>query len=493
MKLDKTLLFFAALTSICFSSTAWADGDEVLAESFRETIAGGGVSTAGVGFAGRSRIPILSQDIVINDVPANATVLHAFLYWAVQGGEDDALKMNGVEVTGTRIGKARASCSAGNETNSYRADVTQMVAGNGSYTITALLSAAMTPGDANGVSLMVIYQDQTATHTTQIIVHDGARSAKAGEVTSSLFDFLDVQVAPTRSTFGLMVGDGEDKPDGPLTFMGNTIATNAFFGAAGPMWDDLQFDVNGLILPGTTQAKWSQSSVQDCLAFTTAWLAIEQPAADRDGDGVVDPVDNCPDIANSDQKDGDQDGVGDVCNDVDNDGVFDVLDNCIKVPNPDQSDADQDQIGDACDDDLDNDGIIDELDNCPLTANPDQVDTEGDGLGDICDPDDDNDDVLDELDNCPLTANSDQIDEDDDGFGPACDEDGDTPDEVIIDEPIDETPDPTDNPIDEEEPLTFDLNGGCSTADQNSRPSLWFLMIGLFALGRRSGFGSRKR
>lgn len=37
------------------------------------------------------------------------------------------------------------------------------------------------------------------------------------------------------------------------------------------------------------------------------------PAADADGDGVLDPTDNCPSLANPDQADHDGDGVGDPC------------------------------------------------------------------------------------------------------------------------------------------------------------------------------------
>jgi Thrombospondin type 3 repeat len=34
---------------------------------------------------------------------------------------------------------------------------------------------------------------------------------------------------------------------------------------------------------------------------------------DTDGDGILDPADNCPATPNPDQSDKDQDGVGDAC------------------------------------------------------------------------------------------------------------------------------------------------------------------------------------
>ena len=123
---------------------------------------------------------------------------------------------------------------------------------------------------------------------------------------------------------------------------------------------------------------------------------------DTDGDGVVDALDNCPAVANANQADADQDGIGDACEtvtpptdpDADGDGVPDADDNCPTIANPTQADSDGDGIGDACDTDApdpetdsDGDGVPDVEDNCPTVANPTQADADGDGRGDACDID----------------------------------------------------------------------------------------------------------
>ena len=71
---------------------------------------------------------------------------------------------------------------------------------------------------------------------------------------------------------------------------------------------------------------------------------------------------------------------------MENDGdvVLDTIDSCPIIDNTDQLDTDEDGIGDVCDTDDDDDGVEDSLDNCPLIANPDQADWNNNGIGDAC-------------------------------------------------------------------------------------------------------------
>jgi hypothetical protein len=163
----------------------------------------------------------------------------------------------------------------------------------------------------------------------------------------------------------------------------------------------------------------------------TAGPPANQPT-DHDGDGFLNRGDNCPIVANPDQRDTDGDDIGDACDpnpqtpdgaeivcikagtitsggdpnvaytgcltelpslDNDNDGVNNSEDLCPGTPldeRPvDSNGCSQHQV------DGDLDGICDPgktsslcsgSDNCPAKPNPSQTDSDGDGVGDACDP-----------------------------------------------------------------------------------------------------------
>jgi len=111
---------------------------------------------------------------------------------------------------------------------------------------------------------------------------------------------------------------------------------------------------------------------------------VPNDQADNDGDGFGNACDNCIDVENPTQRDVDQDGEGDECDDdMDDDSILNEQDNCPYVANEDQKDS-EDLDGDGS---PDGDGVGDACDNCPSTFNPDQADHDIDGLGTACDSD----------------------------------------------------------------------------------------------------------
>ncbi len=139
---------------------------------------------------------------------------------------------------------------------------------------------------------------------------------------------------------------------------------------------------------------------------------------DIDGDGIDNTVDTCPTVSNaSDQSvdPGTRCNSSSLAEDWDADGFTNNVDNCPNSDdlteedpnggtrphhcngsvghalcyNPDQRDQDNDSIGDVCDEeDLDDDNVFNALDNCATVYNPAdpafqvQTDSDGDAFGD---------------------------------------------------------------------------------------------------------------
>lgn len=79
------------------------------------------------------------------------------------------------------------------------------------------------------------------------------------------------------------------------------------------------------------------AKMRSVLSLALLAVPISLFGCDTDMDGIFDPADNCPMVANFNQLDSDLDGFGDAC------------DNCPNNANIDQEDVDQDGAGAACD------------------------------------------------------------------------------------------------------------------------------------------------
>ncbi len=176
-----------------------------------------------------------------------------------------------------------------------------------------------------------------------------------------------------------------------------------------------------------------------------SWMQV--PPSDRDGDGILNDDDQCPDDPEDFDDFEDENGCPDPDNDSDH--ILDDPDECPNVPEDQDGFEDEDGCPDP---DNDSDHILDESDECP--NEPEDIDQFEDEDG-CPDPDNDEDGILDDPDQCPNEPEDMNGVQDEDGC-PEVDSDGDG----LLD-PVDECP---------QEPEDFDQfedENGCPDPDND--------------------------
>jgi outer membrane protein OmpA-like peptidoglycan-associated protein len=244
-------------------------------------------------------------------------------------------------------------------------------------------------------------------------INGGIRFRTGGDATfRDPFTNDFVRVAKTEATYGvgLSYAMSRQRVDFVTELYGSLPLTDAEKGkpveALGAF--KLYLARNSYFHIGAGAGLNDQYGAPDFRAFVG--FIFEPRIGDRDGDGVKDSVDKCPD--ESEDLDGfeDEDGCPDPDND--RDGIPDVDDKCPNDPEDKDGIEDEDGCPEGDDLDRDNDGIPDDLDKCP----DEPEDKDGFEDDDGCpDPDNDRDGILDKDDLCPNDI------EDTDGFD---DEDG---------------------------------------------------------------------
>ncbi len=195
-----------------------------------------------------------------------------------------------------------------------------------------------------------------------VIAENGYSGIFCGSRTEAL---ISNNIITANKEFGIFVG-----PDAHKT----RITSNNFYDNRDPYNGDAVIQPNNIekppnfMDPGYPEFNYFVRPVSACkgrgVNGSDIGLITEQAVAvrinDRDGDGIPDEVDQCPDVP--EDKDGfeDEDGCPDYDNDKD--GIPDSLDQCPNLPGGRNGYKDKDGCPDY---DNDKDGIPDSLDQCP--------------------------------------------------------------------------------------------------------------------------------
>lgn len=146
-------------------------------------------------------------------------------------------------------------------------------------------------------------------------------------------DFIGDECDPDRDGDGITdnsIPNGTPIPGG--TDSCPTVAPNASNNPAGHPTGLYPLYWNGCGFDADKDGIYDHEEAPDCLFIPNSEAVDFCPpmaATDGDMDGVADLNDNCPQVANSDQANGDYDADGNACDvDDDNDGLFDSRDLC---------------------------------------------------------------------------------------------------------------------------------------------------------------------
>ncbi len=272
-------------------ATVSIDGRPVRANDIAEFETVFATDVASAGFGGMRGIG--TGDITLSGV--SGTVTEALLYWHGPTDSDDAavnadVTFAGTGITGANIGFSDNNCWGFDNSQAYRANVTSLVPGNGSYSLSDFLKA---DADINGVSLIVFFDDGDDGNNRDVVLFDGNDSN-----IPNIFDadgwnvtLAGINYDSGTASMDLHVSDGQTFPDdalilnpGPITlaptgpiFEGDSVPNGASAASTnGGLWDIKSFDVTSALTPGDNTLTLTTGLASDCLSLIVA--AVDLPA-----------------------------------------------------------------------------------------------------------------------------------------------------------------------------------------------------------------------
>jgi len=225
----------------------------------------------------------------------SGVITSAWLYWAGYAESPDSTALqnvvfNGTSISGTPVGFESTSCqAAGYRSDAYRADVTNLVTGDGAYTVGGLRSEILNRFPY-GASVIVFFNDGDTTNDRDVYVYEGLDSTSASSSNGPGWNAnLSGNTYPGgAATLTLHVADGEDAAgtddeDGTFALNGTTFASGEVFqgdsvpvasGATAGEWDIESFSIESALTLGPTAAALTQTGGTDCLELVVATVSV---------------------------------------------------------------------------------------------------------------------------------------------------------------------------------------------------------------------------
>ncbi|ARU04153.1 hypothetical protein CCO03_05205 [Comamonas serinivorans] len=203
------------------------------------------------------------------------------------------VQLAGQAVAGINVGGlADSNCWMGfSNSQTYKADVTSLVTGNGSY---ALSNFIKPDADVNGAQLLVFYNDGNPSNNRDVIVFSGNDGNQyfpgpPEDPAGWAGTFTIPNYTSGTAWMHLVVTDGQDPgsgTDGDLsvgswsqtaTFSGNTVQLGTGEDQSGALWDSVRYDITSALSPGANTLPYAlTNSLTDCISLVAA--AFDVPA-----------------------------------------------------------------------------------------------------------------------------------------------------------------------------------------------------------------------
>ena len=275
------------------------------------TITGVDVTTAGI-----SAIDNGTGSILLSGV--NGQVKRAFLYWH---GINNAgaynrptITFKNASVTGQSLGVSGTNCWGAGQSTAYEADVTSLVTGNGSYSLSGLAMGGSE--HANGASLVVLYNDNDSTNNRGVVFYTGNDSthdaAHLGDPDGWQASLPGVKYSANGDIKAILhVADGQNAPDMPLTFStesgsvtfpdtaqlydGNSLPSGGSARHGHGLYDVHTFNIKPAFgnASGSKTLSINATPGGDCLALVAMQLSFNPPTMAPDVGGGNGPFTTC--------------------------------------------------------------------------------------------------------------------------------------------------------------------------------------------------------